>query len=72
MKQFVIGALSVLSIAVGLAACGDTRTNKSLNGVATDPMGGPAHGAWVDPAPMTYDETTRTTTTTTTVRPAYR
>jgi hypothetical protein len=70
MRKAIIGALSVLSIAVGLAACGDTRTNKSLNGVATDPMGGPAHGAWVDPAPRTY-ETTRSTTTTTTVQPGY-
>jgi hypothetical protein len=74
MNKIIFGALCVLSLAAGLSAC-DSRSNKDLNGVATWPMGGPAHGAWVDPAPMTYSETTRTTTTTTTVQPvapAYR
>jgi hypothetical protein len=70
MIKSLTGALVVLSICVGIAACGDTRSNKDLNGVATWPMGGPAHGAWNDPPPppVTYG-TTETTTTTTTVRP---
>jgi hypothetical protein len=66
------GALAVFLVCVGLAACGDTRTNKDLNGVATWPMGGPAHGAWTDspPPPAAYGTTeTTTTVTTTTARP---
>lgn len=71
MIKMMCGAFAVLSI--GLAACGDTRSNQELNGVATWPGGGPAHGAWNEPAPSiySYGSTTETTTTTTTVRPGY-
>ncbi len=68
------GTLVAVSICAAVAAC-DTRSNKDLNGIATWPMGGPAHGAWQDPQPATAgygaSETT-TTTTTTTVRPGSR
>ena len=67
MIKLLTSALVVLSVCAGIAAC-DTRSNKELGGVATWPMGGPAHGAWSDPPPATYG-TTETTTTTTTVRP---
>jgi hypothetical protein len=69
------GALVVAAVCAGAAACGDTRSNKDLGGVATWPMGGPANGAWADPPPATTGygssgtTTTETTTTTTTVRP---
>lgn len=71
MIKPLAGALVALSVCASIAACGDTRSNKDLNGVATWPMGGPAHGAWNDPPPATYGPgTTETTTvTTTTVRP---
>jgi len=61
------GALVVVSICTVVAAC-DTRSNKDLNGIATWPMGGPAHGAWADPPPAQSGSATETTTTTTTVR----
>ncbi len=80
MKVFHVAAVLAV-LAGGLAACGDTRSNQELNGVATWPLGGPASGPYQEPvaaAPIyspTYSygagETT-TTVTTTTVRPAYR
>ncbi len=70
MIKLLTGAVVALSVCAAVAACGDTRSNKDLNGVATWPMGGPAYGAWQDPPPpATYYGTTETTTTTTTVRP---
>jgi hypothetical protein len=72
MIKLLGGALAVLSVCAGLAGCGDTRSNKELGGVATWPMGGPAHGAWTDPSPppAVYGTTeTTTTVTTTTTRP---
>ena len=75
-------------LALLLTACGDTRSNRELNGVATWPGGGPAFGPWREPtytysyAPYGYGTsygyapygygTSETTTTTTTVRPGYR
>jgi hypothetical protein len=50
--RVLAGALLAVSICAVVAAC-DTRSNKDLNGVATSPMGGPAHGAWSDPTPAT-------------------
>ena len=77
MTKFLTGALILGTLA--LAACGDTRSNQTLNGVATWPMGGPASGPWRgEPAyTYTYDPaysygSSETTTTTTTVRPGYR
>jgi len=63
MTKLFVGALAVLSL--GLAACGDTRSNRDLNGVATWPAGGAAHGAWNEPPPATYSYGSTTTTTTT-------
>jgi hypothetical protein len=68
------GTLVAVSVCAAIAAC-DTRSNKDLNGIATWPMGGPAHGAWQDPQPATAgygSSETTTTTTTTTVRPISR
>lgn len=68
--KLLTGALVVSSICIGVAAC-DTRSNKDLNGIATWPMGGPAHGAWQDSPPPTTSST-ETTTTTTTIRQGSR
>jgi|SRR5579863_8052756 hypothetical protein len=68
MINRLAGALAVAAVCAFVAAC-DTRSNKDLNGVATWPMGGPAHGAWNDPPPVAESHgSTETTTTTTTVR----
>lgn len=75
MIDRLAGALLAAAMCAGAAACGDTRSDKDLGGVATWPMGGPAHGAWADSPPATTGygssgtATTETTTTTTTVRP---
>jgi hypothetical protein len=44
MKTLLIHAVLAASLALGVAACGDTRTNKELGGVATWPGGGSAAG----------------------------
>ena len=77
MTKFLTGALLVGALA--LTACGDTRSNQTLNGVATWPMGGPASGPWRGEPAYTYEYSTapyygssETTTTTTTHYPGYR
>ena len=72
MTKLLAGAL----MALALAACGDTRSNQELNGVATWPLGGPASGPWRGEPAYTYSYSpaysygsSETTTTTTTVRP---
>jgi hypothetical protein len=78
MSKSLAGAVAIAALTLGLAACGDTRSNRDLNGVATWPLGGPASGPWREPTysynygPSPYDYgSSETTTTTTTVRPAY-
>ncbi len=78
MTKILAGTLAIGLLAAGLTACGDTRSNQELSGVATWPMGGPASGPWREPT-YTYSNTpygygygygsSETTTTTTTVRP---
>jgi hypothetical protein len=61
MKR-LLATTCMMGLALGLAACGDNRSEPKLNGVATSPMGGPAHGAWDDGSRTTRSETTTTTT----------
>ena len=83
MTRLLAPVLVVGALALCLAACGDTRSNQTLNGVATWPGGGPAHGPWQDytynypptypPAYAPYDYgSSSVTTTTTTVQPGAR
>ncbi len=83
MTKLLAGAFVVGTLALTVAGCGDTRSNRDLNGVATWPMGGPASGPWQPTqsysysTPPTYsyapyDYGSSETTTTTTVRPGYR
>jgi hypothetical protein len=82
MIRWLAPALMAGTLALCLAACGDTRSNQTLNGVATWPGGGPAFGPWQGPdytytysyAPSypPYDYGSSGTTTTTTVYPGYR
>ena len=65
--------------ALALGACGDTRSNQELNGVATWPLGGPASGPWRGEPAYTYSYSpaysygsSETTTTTTRIYPGYR
>ena len=74
MTRLIAAALVVGALGAAVAGCGDTRTNKDLNGVATAPGGGPAHGAWNpgDPGYSTYSYGgSDVTTTTRTYPPAY-
>jgi hypothetical protein len=73
MIRLLGGVAAAALLCAAVAAC-DTRSNKDLNGVATWPLGGPAHGAWNEPAPATYSygSSETTTTTTTTVQPGVR
>jgi len=81
MTRWLAPTLVAGTLALCLAACGDTRSNQTLNGVATWPGGGPASGPWRGPdytysyAPSypPYDYgSSESTTTTTTVYPGYR
>jgi hypothetical protein len=81
MAKLLAGALVTIALAFGLAACGDTRSNRELAGVATWPMGGPASGPWRERVyvygdyypygygPYGYGSSE---TTTTTIYPGYR
>ena len=78
MTKLLAGALVTATLAVGLAACGDTRSNRELTGVATWPLGGPASGPWREPVyaygyyyPYGYSYGSSETTTTT-IYPGYR
>ena len=78
MTRLLTSALVAGTLALCLTACGDTRSNQTLNGVATWPGGGPASGPWpgtdysysYTPSQPPYDYgSSGTTTTTTTVYP---
>lgn len=74
MKRMMATALVLGALGATLAACGDTRSNKELGGVATWPAGGSAHGSWAErnPAPATtYYGSSSDTVTTTTYPPRY-
>ena len=75
MTRWIATALVVGALGVAVAGCGDTRSNKDLNGVATAPFGGPAHGAWNPGYPgystYSYGGGSDVTTTTRTYPPPY-
>jgi hypothetical protein len=72
MKRLISAALVLGALGVALAACGDTRSNKELSGVATWPGGGSAHGSWAERnPPPTYYGSSSDTVTTRTYPPAY-